>query len=344
MTQLNSQTDLTPGPEHTTPGYMVAASLRGAVRKGYNPNQLLMQLGIDPEILQSPGARIPSSQYARLLQSLWLLLKDEFLGFGQIVSKPGTFATMSQTILPCHNLEHALKRANRFYQMFEHTPAIRLKMIDEQLALVSIDMSELEDPDHYLTLCALGIIHRFGSWLIGERVPLVKACFDYPRPESAEDYLQFFTSELAFDQDFCGFVIPRKFLAAKLVRNEVDLKAFILQSPNGLMFNPDDNQSFSGQVRKLLGRDFSENLLSLEEIAEKLHMTPQTLRRRLKDEGASFQDIKDQLRRDLAIYYLNDTDLSVQEITEKLGFAETSNFHRAFKKWTGTTPRKYRLS
>ena len=344
MTKVNSEADLIPGPEHTTPGYLVAASLRGAINKGYDPQALLQQVGIDPEILSNPGARIASSRFARLLQNLWLLLKDEFLGFGQVVSKPGTFATMSQTILPCHNLEHALKRANRFYQMFDHTPAIRLKLIDDQLAQISIDMSQLEDHDHYLTLCAMGIIHRFGSWLIGERVPLIKACFDYSRPDYSHDYQQFFTSELEFDQDFCGFIIPRKHLAAKLVRSEVDLKAFIMQSPNGLMFNPDDNQSFSGQVRKLLGRDFSENLLSLEEIAELLHMTPQTLRRRLKDEGASFQDIKDQLRRDLAIYYLNDTDLSVQEITEKLGFAETSNFHRAFKKWTGTTPRKYRLT
>lgn len=330
--------------DHTTPGYMVAASLRGAEARGYNPEELLQKLAIDPQVLQNPAERVSSSQYARLLQSLWLLLKDEFLGFGHQVSKPGTFATMCQAILPCHNLEHAFKRANRFYQMFDNTPGVYIREQDEQLVRIELDMSDMEDPDHFMTLCLLGIFHRFGSWLIGERITLVKACFDYSQPEYAQDYQEFFTSEVEFDQAFCGFIIPRKFLSARIVSSEADLKEFLMQSPKGLMFNPLDNQSFSGRVRKLLGRDFSQVLPSLDEIAEQLHMTPQTLRRRLKEEGASFQEIKDQLRRDLAIYYLNDTDISVQEISEKLGFAETSNFHRAFKKWTGSTPRKYRLS
>lgn len=333
---------------HSTPGYMVAASLRGAVNRGYDAAELLRKTGIDPGILENPSDRIPSNQYARLLQGLWLLLQDEFLGFGDRPSKPGTFATMCQSILPCHNLEHALKRSNRFYQLFDDVPDIGLQdVVDDKgsnLVRITVDTSQLDDPDHYLTLCAMGILHRFGSWMIGERVPLVKACFNYPSPQYPQDYQQFFTSEIEFDTDFCGFVVPRKYLAAKLVRSEVDLKEFLLKSPQGLMFNPDDTQSFSGQVRRLLGRDFSLAIPSLEDISEQLHMTPQTLRRRLKDEGASFQDLKDQLRRDLAIYYLNDSELSVQEITEKLGFAETSNFHRAFKKWTGSTPRKYRLS
>lgn len=72
-------------------------------------------------------------------------------------------------------------------------------------------------------------------------------------------------------------------------------------------------------------------------------MSPQTLRRRLKDEGTSYQKLKDQLRRDMALFYLDQPDISIQGIAEMLGFAEPSTFHRAFKKWTGMTPGDYRL-
>ena len=67
-----------------------------------------------------------------------------------------------------------------------------------------------------------------------------------------------------------------------------------------------------------------------------------TLRRHLREEGSSFQELKDHLRRDLAIYHLGRDELAIQDIAEQLGFSEPSAFHRAFKKWTGLTPGAYR--
>ena len=73
-----------------------------------------------------------------------------------------------------------------------------------------------------------------------------------------------------------------------------------------------------------------------------LGITPQTLRRRLQDEGQGYQAIKDDLRRDIAIEYLARPDLTLIDIANLLGFSEPSTFHRAFKKWTGVAPGEYR--
>ena len=81
---------------------------------------------------------------------------------------------------------------------------------------------------------------------------------------------------------------------------------------------------------------------SLDEAADRLHMSPRTLHRRLEEEGTSFRAIKDGLRRDLAISQLSHSDKSVLDIALDLGFAEASAFHRAFKKWTGARPGEYR--
>ena len=329
--------------DYSTPGYVVQAALRGAAKQGLDTQALLQKSGIDPQILANPNDRIESSQFAILLRNLWLTMNDEYLGFGPQASIPGTFATMSQCILPCHNLLHAIKRGVRFYSLFEGSPAITVELTGQEFAYIKLDIGSLEDPDHFLTLCILVLLHRFSSWMVGSRIPLIKATFEFSAPINADDFQQFLAAECEFDSDFTGFIIPEKLLQSPLIQNEVSLKSFLLNSPLDLVSKPVDLESYSGQVRRIIGRDFSASTPGLEEVADALHLTPQTLRRRLKDEGGSFQEIKDNLRRDLAIHYLNTCEFSVQEIAEMLGFAETSNFHRAFKKWTGSTPRKYRI-
>jgi len=126
-----------------------------------------------------------------------------------------------------------------------------------------------------------------------------------------------------------------------LLQDERTLKQFLLHSPADLLARPDGGDSLISQIRRLLGRDCS-HWPDLDTVAQQLHMSPQTLRRHLREEGSSFQELKDHLRRDLAIYHLGRADLAIQDIAEQLGFSEPSAFHRAFKKWTGLTPGAYR--
>ncbi|PXC00870.1 helix-turn-helix transcriptional regulator, partial [Pseudomonas aeruginosa] len=119
------------------------------------------------------------------------------------------------------------------------------------------------------------------------------------------------------------------------------LKQFLQHSPADLLARPDGGDSLTSQIRRLLGRD-CRRWPDLDQVARQLHMSSQTLRRHLREEGGSFQQLKDHLRRDLAIYHLGRDELSIQDIAEQLGFSEPSAFHRAFKKWTGLTPGAYR--
>ncbi|HBM49958.1 MAG TPA: AraC family transcriptional regulator, partial [Marinobacter sp.] len=104
----------------------------------------------------------------------------------------------------------------------------------------------------------------------------------------------------------------------------------------------DESNTWTGRIRGLIGRDFSRPMPDFDWIALELHTSPQTLRRRLKQENTSFQEIKDLLRRDMAIYYLSHQELPINDIAERVGFTEPSTFHRAFKKWTGVTPGAWR--
>jgi AraC-like DNA-binding protein len=326
--------------ERTIASHFARAALGGARRSGMDCSDLLLQLGISPELLDEPRARIAPEQFTRLIQALWLVLDDEYLGFASAPSKPGSFAMMCHAIIHCRNLEKALHRGLLFYSLFPAAPRLTLSREDECVRL-SLDDAQLCDPDHFLSESLLVIWHRLGSWLIGQRIRLEQATFSYPKPAHGAEYDLLFPCPLEFGKGQSSLLFHSRYLSMPLLQDERTLKHFLERSPADLLSRPDDGDSLSSRLRRLLSRD-SARWPDLESVAAHLHSSPQTLRRHLREEGTSFQALKDQLRRDIAIYHLGRADLSLQQIAEQLGFSEPSAFHRAFKKWTGLTPGAYR--
>jgi AraC-like DNA-binding protein len=101
-------------------------------------------------------------------------------------------------------------------------------------------------------------------------------------------------------------------------------------------------ESTTGQVRRILLTTLQEGPCSMTAIASKLGMSERTLQRKLASEGATFGALLEGVRRDLALRYLQDRQLTLAEIAYLLGYSEPSPFHRAFKRWTGSTPQTHR--
>lgn len=327
--------------EFTIPHHFLLAALRGPESKGYEVNELLEAAGILDDVLNEPLSRVTGTQYAELIKHIWLTMEDEYMGLGRVISPLGSFAMMCHAVIHCPTLEKAYSRAYRFYGLFLDLPEFKLE-IDDETATIQVDRSSLNDPDHFLIESLLVIWHRFGSWLIGRRIHLLEANFGYPAPEHASEYRRLFSCDIKFDQSFTGIRFPVKFLTERVVQNETSLRHFLKHSPADILARPDEGNSLVAQIRGIIGDDLSQELPNFEFVASQLHTSPQTLRRRLKEEGLTYQELKDQMRRDTALYYLERGDLSIHEVAEKLGFSEPSTFHRAFKKWTGMTPGAYR--
>jgi AraC-like DNA-binding protein len=102
--------------------------------------------------------------------------------------------------------------------------------------------------------------------------------------------------------------------------------------------------NLSAQVKAMIGHDFSEGFPSFDMISSALAMSAPTLRRRLKREGTTFQQLKDEARCEAAKLCLNRHDLSINELALQMGFTDPSAFHRSFKKWTGQTPGQFRAA
>ena len=110
-----------------------------------------------------------------------------------------------------------------------------------------------------------------------------------------------------------------------------------------------DGQIEEFQLRRGLAGKIRQNLMlnlmqpmNFEHVAKNLNMSARTLRRKLREENTSFRQLVDELRRDFALRYLRDTDLTVEDIAEALGFSDAANFRHAFRRWTNTAPHEFR--
>lgn len=270
-----------------------------------------------------------------------------------------SYRVMFTYIIHSATLQEALERAANYFSRFEeHSRTFTLDTagdttrwtfnlgdIDEQArpSAADLSMGQLRWlPGLPGRMLALYLWHRQASWLTGNYIDLIGVHFDCNAHGSANAYTDSFGAPVYFNSDWCGMEFHSRYLSSPLVQNEAGLERMLSNFPAQLIEADELSSSIAARVTGLIGTDFSKALPSLEEVAERMFMTSTTLHRRLRDEGTSFQKVKDGCRRDAAIQLLRDEANSGTAIAEYLGFSDPSAFFRAFKKWTGLTPQQFR--
>lgn len=325
--------------------HYVNAALKGAIAKGIAPEPLLKKAGIQQALL-SADSRVYADQMTRLVQGIWQTLGDEFMGFTASPCKNGVFALMADFTHHTHNLGALLREGCRFYNAIGNDIAMSLSHEGDQAVLAIKFLHPELDPDHFYREFWLVIWHRFASWYLGESVHLTRVDLDYPLPDYEKELRYLFRCKLNFDQTECRLVFNRSYLEKPLIRSKLELKEFLTNSPADLMTIPGEDQSLAAQIQRMILKQPGDHLQfpKIEELARMLNTSPQTLHRRLIADGTNYQQIKNLIRRDVAITKLVRENCSVDEVSRITGFAEPSSFTRAFKQWTGMSPREYRKS
>jgi AraC-like DNA-binding protein len=322
----------------------VRAALESVHARGLDARALLLQAGIHPNLLTSPHARVSAARYGALWRSIAEALGDELFGLDSRRVKVGSFAMLCRSVIHCSTLERALNRGLRFYDLLVDDVSIALER-DGGAAMLTLherNDSESSSQRVFAQEGLLVILHGLACWLVGRRIPITLAEFGYPEPAHSVEYRTMFGTQLAFDRSHTAITFDASYLDLPVVQDDQSVKEFLRAIPENILIKYKNTNSLTAKIRARLRETLPEELPDLETIASELYTTPATLRRRLQDEGESYQSIKDQLRRDLAIKYLSHPDRSVMDVALELGFAEPSAFHRAFKKWTGASPGEHR--
>jgi AraC-like DNA-binding protein len=318
------------------------AVLRNCVRQGLDPTVLLRRNRIPPRLLQADNARISIERFADLQVGTMLAMGDESLGYAGRRLPIGCWSMMCYAVIHCETLGQALARYCRFYQLLEFGLSPRLEE-EGDIARIRLEREEHDlPPEPYWVELLLFNAHRFASWLVQENLPLQAVDLTHPPSAEPADYRAMFLAHpVHFGQQEPRLVFSRGLMEKRITQNETSLRHF-LRHPVLIMLTSDyARNSWTTRVRDIVRRNL-RNPPELKGVAGLLGLHPQTLRRRLSAEGTTFKEIKNQVRRDTALYYLGKQGLSIEEIAHRAGFSESSAFIRAFKTWTGVTPYTYR--
>ena len=331
-------------PEHTIAIAHVESILQGARRQSLDVDSLLRRAGIAPALLGSPRARVSQHQYAKLMSLLSRTMRDEYFGLCPSSLRPGAFAHLCSELILCPTLGDALQRGLAFHHLLFDDFVARLSIAGDEARVLLQDRIVTDSASIYARRMFLFFAWGVASWLVARRLPLRGVLHCESEDPNLLATRQLFQAPVYADQRQSGFAFDARWLSLPVVQNAMGLEAFLRQAPASLLVKYRDEASCSERVRRLLRRHLGGPLPTLEAAGAALGLTSQTLRRRLREEGSSFRQIKDRLRCDAAIQHLGRADLALQEVAELLGFSELSTFHRAFKKWTGLAPGEYRYT
>ncbi|MBT8765267.1 helix-turn-helix domain-containing protein [Pseudomonas sp. DB1] len=177
--------------------------------------------------------------------------------------------------------------------------------------------------------------------LTNAKLPLLGARFRIPAPTDLAPYRDLLGLTPEFHAADNRIIIPRRLLDLPLPGANPQVALHCEEQCRILLARRRERGGLSGRVRdRLLARPGQG--ADMEQLASELHMTSRTLRRRLEAEGTSFRGLLEEVRQTLAEELLASTGLSLEEIAERLGYGEVSNFLHAFTRWKGVTPGRYR--
>jgi AraC-like DNA-binding protein len=320
----------------------VAAALEGVRARQLDPDRLLTQVGLSPGLLLVPQARVSAKQYGELWRLVALTLDDEFFGQDSRRMKAGSFAMLVHSVVGCRNLGQALDRSLRFYGLILDDIGGSLVRDEKEAAVILRERVVGAAPRIFGSEVLLMLLHGVACWLVGRRIPILRAQFNYSKPAHSDEYRLMYCTDIAYDMPHTAITFAADYLKLPVMQNERSVKEFLRTAPESILVKYKNGSSLSARIRRRLRQQLPGAVPEFDRIAAELNMTPATMRRRLHEEGTTYQGIKDQLRRDLAISYLSHSDRSVMDIALELGFSERSAFHRAFRKWTGASPGEFR--
>jgi len=319
---------------------LVHEALGAAYVKGLNTQIILSKAGIPAELLMSPKARVPVTTYAQLWIELANAMNDEFFGMDSHPMRRGSYKLLTKLVSTAETLEKALYDILKFFNFI--LDDLQGELIrDQQKAYLVI--RDREQPKRMFTYATfLILVHGLMCWLVDQRIGLNKISVRCTQPQDIQDYLVRFGGDIKFNAEINRIEFDAHYLDIKIKKDKKALYDFLEQTPQNLLVRFKNENALSLLIRRHLLKLHPAQWPELKDVAQQLNISEATVQRRLKHEGVSYQQIKNEIRCDIAVERLSKTNDSIQDISEDLSFHDSSAFHRAFKKWTGVSPGAYR--
>lgn len=333
-------------PEPTVSAGFARGLMELAVKKGAPRAALLAAAGLTAEALADQDARVPFAAYVALMRAGKALSGDPALAlhYGEAVdisevSIVGLLGQAAATML------EAFQQLNRYVPLIVETEnqdggdRFRLHMLDGGLWLTDARLRPNDFPE--LTESAL-VQLVCGPRRLGTGPRLLAAHFTHPDPGYAAEYERILRCPVTFGAAWNGLRIDPTLSDQAVQRLPRYAFGVLAEHADVLLADLETSKSVRGRVERLLMPVLHKGEANMDAVAAQMALSRQTLFRKLKAEGVTFEQVLDELRRRLALDYLGARKVSVNEAAYLVGFSEPAAFSRAFKRWTGVSPSEWR--
>ena len=297
---------------------------------------------LTPQIVTDDDARISPAQFCVAWSEALRLTNDRTLALRIAAATPtGAFGIVEYVCRSAPTLGEALRQWVRYLNLLDDAVTVGLA-VEADRALLRVER-ESEAPAPAAHELCWALVARHARELSTVPFRLVAVELAHPAPPDIAAYRAWFDAPVTFGAESTQLVFPRSALESTLVSSDPSLLAILERTAAELARTRPTDPRLTAQVKRVLHDVLRSADANVDVVAKRLGIPSRSLQRRLKDEGTSFQAIREELRRELADRYLRE-GLAVAEISFLLGFSEPSAFFRAFKRWTGSTPIAHRAA
>jgi AraC-like DNA-binding protein len=328
-------------PELTVAAGLARGLMELAVSKGASLEMLAERSQIDPLDLQDHDKRIPFAKYVALMKAGQEMSHDPALALHYGERDLSEYSIVGLIGNACETAAEAFLQLNRYSRLVIEVDGVAtgdrfvLSHSDDKVWLVDTrarpnDFPELTESTFARMVCSFRRLVQ---------VPVVHAVHvtHAPPPYRAE-YNRIFRAPVVFASDKNALLIDAALSSYKVARAPGYVFGILSKHAEALLKSLEMSRSIRGRVEKELIPILHTGEVRMETVAKKLGLSRQTLFRRLKVEGVTYEKVLDELRHTMARHYLSGQKVSVNETAWLVGFSEPAAFSHAFKRWTGMSP------
>ncbi len=298
--------------------------------------------GINSDKLDD-GQRLSMDETVRLWAACVELSGDEWFGLhlGRDI-RPNVFHIVGYTLMNSENLAMALQRLAEYQRLVSDGGSFQRLPSTEGVWLIYHSKPQTLPFLYHQIDAVLSALLTFSQWVCNEPIYPIQVSLQREGPEDTSEYLNVFGVRPLFAEKFDGILVPSEVLERPLLGADPDLCKLHELYARCRLDALTELESFEGKVERLIEREIGNSMFCRKLIADQFSWSEKKLQRQLALEGLSFKVIQDKVRRRLAISYVSDTLLPLNEVSEILGFSDSSAFNRAFKRWENRTPGEFR--
>jgi AraC-like DNA-binding protein len=299
---------------------------------------LLAGFGLSKTDLDNPELRMPREIVGDVWRAAVAQTGDPTLGLRVAAQmQPGMLGLLEYAARSGASLGQALATLARYAELLAEGLSFTLEQQGGRARVIYALTGNPQPPA--LMDFALGYLSRLARQFTQPPVQLLEVSFDHPAPIDRAPYDAFFDTRLRFDAKQSSILFDAAYLEARVQSADPNLHAVLSHQASKLVSELPKGDSFEARVKRLIASELRSGDPTAQGLAKKLHMSPRTFQRRLLDAGTTHSKLLDDVRHTTALRLLDQEELSLGEIAATLGFSDVSAFRKAFKRWTGASPR-----